>query len=35
MFAPKGVVGLWNDWIASIVERGQAPSGAVALRTEP
>jgi len=35
IFAPKGVVGLWNDWIARIVERGQAPSGAVKLRTDP
>jgi branched-chain amino acid transport system permease protein len=35
IFAPKGVVGLWNDWIARVVERGKAPSGAAELRTEP
>ena len=35
MFAPKGVVGLWNDWIARIAERGSAPAGAAKLRTEP
>jgi len=35
IFAPKGVVGLWNDWIARLVERGQAPSDAVELRTDP
>jgi branched-chain amino acid transport system permease protein len=35
IFAPKGVVGLWNDWIAHLVERGQAPSDAVELRTDP
>ncbi len=35
IFAPRGIVGLCNDWIARIVERGEAPSGAVKLRTEP
>ncbi len=35
IFAPRGIVGFWNDWIARIVERGGAPSGAVKLRTEP
>ncbi len=37
MFAPKGVVGLWNDWIARVTERDEAPSGAAVpnLRTEP
>jgi branched-chain amino acid transport system permease protein len=35
MFAPKGVVGLWNEWIARMVERGGAPARAVELRTEP
>jgi branched-chain amino acid transport system permease protein len=35
MFAPKGVVGLWNEWIARMVERGGAPTRAVELRTEP
>jgi branched-chain amino acid transport system permease protein len=36
IFAPKGVAGLWNDWIARIVERHDTASGAAAeLRTEP
>jgi len=35
MFAPRGIVGLWNDWIARLVERGKAPSGGAELRTEP
>jgi branched-chain amino acid transport system permease protein len=34
IFAPKGVVGLWNDWIARITDRPAAPAGAK-LRTEP
>jgi branched-chain amino acid transport system permease protein len=40
IFAPKGVVGLWNDWIARIAERSsteesRAESGATKLRTDP
>jgi branched-chain amino acid transport system permease protein len=36
IFAPKGVAGLWNDWIARIVERNDTASSAAAeLRTEP
>ena len=35
MFAPKGVVGLWNDFISRMAERSGAPAGAVELRTEP
>jgi branched-chain amino acid transport system permease protein len=35
IFAPKGVVGLWNSWTARIGERRTAPSGATELRTEP
>ena len=40
IFAPKGVVGLWNDWIARIAERSSsdespAGSGATKLRTDP
>jgi branched-chain amino acid transport system permease protein len=36
IFAPKGVAGLWNDWIARIVERHDTASSAAAeLRTEP
>jgi branched-chain amino acid transport system permease protein len=35
MFAPKGVVGLWNNWIARLRERDSGPPGAVKLKTEP
>ncbi len=35
IFAPKGVVGLWNSWIARIAERPAVGSGAAELRTEP
>jgi branched-chain amino acid transport system permease protein len=35
ILAPKGVMGLWDDWIARIAERGKAPSDAVALRAGP
>ena len=40
IFAPKGVVGLWNDWIARIAEgrradENQAEAGAAKLRTDP
>jgi branched-chain amino acid transport system permease protein len=35
ILAPKGVMGLWDDWMARIAERGKAPSGAAKLRTEP
>jgi branched-chain amino acid transport system permease protein len=34
MFAPKGAVGLWNDFISRIAERSGARTGAVELRTE-
>jgi branched-chain amino acid transport system permease protein len=35
IFAPKGVVGLWNSWTARIGERRAVPSGSTELRTEP
>ena len=40
IFAPKGVVGLWNDWIARLAERSsagesRAGSGQTKLRTDP
>ena len=35
IFAPKGVVGLWNSWTARLDERRTASSGAAKLRTEP
>ena len=35
IFAPKGVVGLWNDWVARLSARGEARAGGVELRTEP
>src|SRR5262249_35269637 len=35
MFAPKGVVGLWNDWVARVTERRTDPAAAAELRTDP
>ena len=35
IFAPKGVVGLWNDWIERLTERDDAAVSAIKLRTEP
>jgi branched-chain amino acid transport system permease protein len=35
IFAPKGVVGLWNDWILRITERPADPAGPAKLRAEP
>src|SRR5262245_13362330 len=35
MFAPKGVVGLWNDFISRIAERGGEAAVETKLRTEP
>jgi branched-chain amino acid transport system permease protein len=35
MLAPKGVMGLWDDGMARIAERGKTPFGAVKPRTEP
>jgi len=36
IFAPKGVVGLWNDWIARIAEGSSTEeSGVTKLRTDP
>jgi branched-chain amino acid transport system permease protein len=35
IFAPKGVVGLWNDWMAPRTEGLGRPAGTAALRTEP
>jgi branched-chain amino acid transport system permease protein len=39
IFAPKGIVGLWRQWIALLVERGAGKTGASVadskLRTEP
>jgi branched-chain amino acid transport system permease protein len=40
IFAPKGVVGLWNDWVARIAEgdnavESRAKPGATKLRTDP
>ena len=35
IFAPKGVVGLWNDWIVRIAEGSRAEAGTTKLRTEP
>jgi branched-chain amino acid transport system permease protein len=35
IFAPKGVVGLWNDWIIRLTERSAVRSSAPQLRTGP
>ena len=35
IFAPAGVVGLWNDWFARLAERRAAPAASVELQTEP
>jgi branched-chain amino acid transport system permease protein len=35
MFAPKGLVGLWHDWLTRLTERDTEPSIEPRLRTEP
>ena len=35
IFAPKGVVGLWRDWLARLTERDSTFSVDAQLRTEP
>jgi branched-chain amino acid transport system permease protein len=35
IFAPKGVVGLWHDWLTRLSERSAAASVEAQLRTEP
>jgi len=35
MFAPKGIVGLWRDWLARLNERDVEPAVPTKLRTEP
>ena len=35
IFAPKGVVGLWREWLALLTESDATASVEVALRTEP
>ena len=36
ILAPKGLVGLWNEWLARMVERGGAARAVqTELRTEP
>jgi branched-chain amino acid transport system permease protein len=35
MFAPKGIVGLWHDWVARLTARDPAPETVSELRTEP
>jgi len=35
IFAPKGVVGLWNDWMGGIGERRSAPTSTAELRVGP
>ena len=35
IFAPKGIVGLWHEWLARLTERGAAASAKTKLQTEP
>jgi branched-chain amino acid transport system permease protein len=35
IFAPKGVVGLWNEWLMRLTERVDKPSVKPELRTDP
>jgi branched-chain amino acid transport system permease protein len=35
IFAPAGVVGLWNDWVGRLAGRRAAPAASAELRTEP
>ena len=35
MFAPKGLVGLWHEWLVRLTERTAEPSVETQLRTEP
>ena len=35
IFAPKGVVGLWRDWLARLSEADSARSLEAKLRTQP
>jgi branched-chain amino acid transport system permease protein len=35
IFAPKGIVGLWHEWLARLTERGMAPPVKTELQTEP
>jgi branched-chain amino acid transport system permease protein len=35
IFAPKGIVGLWHDWLTRLTERGAEPAVETKLRTEP
>jgi len=35
ILAPRGVMGIWDDWMARLAARGTAPAGAAELRTEP
>jgi hypothetical protein len=35
IFAPKGVVGLWRDWLARMDERDAASAVETELRTDP
>jgi branched-chain amino acid transport system permease protein len=35
IFAPRGIVGLWHEWLTRLTERGVAGSVETKLRTEP
>jgi len=35
IFAPKGIVGLWREWLLRLTEREPAAAVETKLRTEP
>jgi branched-chain amino acid transport system permease protein len=35
MLAPKGIVGLWSDWLTRVTERNEGPAVEAKLTTEP
>ncbi len=35
ILAPKGIVGLWRDWLARLTERSDSAAIEAKLRTEP
>jgi branched-chain amino acid transport system permease protein len=35
IFAPKGIVGLWHEWLTRLIERSTTTRIETKLRTEP
>jgi hypothetical protein len=35
MFAPRGIVGLWREWLVRLTERDNGAAADAGLRTEP